>query len=461
MAPRAGRRLTAPEFGCEHAPAMGAPRNVRGGGGRRWRALVVALAAVSLFVVQVAPASADPDEDRLAQLAREKQELERAIQVSRQNAERYKQEAGRFQAAVNAANSRINALAAQQATAQTEADSLRIEIQIAEEQLALVGFQLTETATLIDSLRAEAAANDQQLAKRQQLYAAHLRTTYLQAQISPLEMLLSAGSITQFAERVQAMVLINRQDQRLVGEIRTLKASTTAKQATVAQKEQEIVGLKEQITKQRGALATKKSDYERIVAEMKASISAQSGLRYDAQVNKSAAIGAQQRANSEAAKLNRQLEQTEAAYAALAAELAARSGLAVFTGRMNFWPVAQPVITSRFGFRWGGFHNGLDIASPMYAPIRAGAAGTVVTVGKPYRAYGDTATVVIIAHGSNFSTLYGHLADNPGPTVRVGQRITAGTVIGYIGMTGWTTGPHVHFMTIVNGRAVDPLPYLP
>lgn len=348
MAPEAGRRLTATEFGCDHAPAMGTPRIVRGGGGRRWRALLVALAAVSLFVVQVAPASADPDEDRLAQLAREKQELERAIQISRQNAERHKQEASRFQAAVNAANARINNLAAQQANAQTEADSLKIEIAIAEEQLALVGFQLTETATLIDSLKAEAAANDQQLAKRQELYAAHMRTTYLQAQFSPLEMLLSSGSITQFVSRVQAMVFINRQDQQLVRDIRTLKASTSAKQLSVAEKEQEIVGLKEQITKQRGALATKKADYERIVAEMKASISAQSGLRYDAQVNKTAAIGAQQRANSEAAKLNRQLEQTEAAYTRLAAELAARSGLGVFTGRMNVWPANGPV-TSQIG----------------------------------------------------------------------------------------------------------------
>jgi murein DD-endopeptidase MepM/ murein hydrolase activator NlpD len=460
LAPEAGHRLTAPEFGCDHAPAMGAPRTVRGGGGRRWRALAVALAAVSLFVVQVAPASADPDEDRLAQLAREKQELERAIQVSRQNADRYAREASKFQQAVNAANARIGTLAAQQRNAQTEADSLKIEIEIAEEQLALVGFQLTETATLIDSLRAEAAANDQQLAKRQQLYAAHMRTTYLQAQISPLEMLLSSASITQFADRVQAMVLINRQDQRLVSDIRTLKASTSAKQTMVAQKEQEIVGLKEQITKQRGALATKKTDYERIVAEMKASITTQAGLRYDAQVNKNAAAGAQQQASSEVAKLNRDLERTEAAYAALAAELAARSGLGAFTGRMAIWPV-NGTVSSRFGARWGGFHNGLDIAAPMYTPLRAAAAGTVVTVGKPYLAYGDRATVVIIAHGSNFSSLYGHMADNPGPTVRVGQQVGAGTVIGYIGMTGWTTGPHVHFMTIVNGRAVDPLPYLP
>jgi murein DD-endopeptidase MepM/ murein hydrolase activator NlpD len=45
--------------------------------------------------------------------------------------------------------------------------------------------------------------------------------------------------------------------------------------------------------------------------------------------------------------------------------------------------------------------------------------------------------------------------------VQVGQFVTAGTTIGYIGMTGWTSGPHVHFMTIVNGRAVDPRPYMP
>ena len=68
---------------------------------RRWRVLFAALAVLSLMFVQTAPASADPeDEQRLKQLAAEKQELERAIQVSRASAERYRQEASRFQAAV-------------------------------------------------------------------------------------------------------------------------------------------------------------------------------------------------------------------------------------------------------------------------------------------------------------------------------------------------------------------------
>jgi murein DD-endopeptidase MepM/ murein hydrolase activator NlpD len=125
------------------------------------------------------------------------------------------------------------------------------------------------------------------------------------------------------------------------------------------------------------------------------------------------------------------------------------------------WPLTGP-ITSPFGPRWGGFHNGIDIAAPMYTPIRAASLGKVVTVGRPYIAYGDTAVVVIIAHGDNFSTLYGHLADGARwPIVSVGQIVSAGQIIGYVGMTGFTTGPHLHFMTIMNGRAVNPRIYLP
>lgn len=428
---------------------------------RRWRVLLAALVILSLLPLQSVPASADPeDEARLAQLAREKQELERAAQVSRQNAERYRQEASRFQAAVNAANARIGDLAARQAVAQSEADILKLDIEIAEEQLSLVAFQLSETTSLIDSLKAQSVEDSKQLARRQDLYAVHLRTTYRQAQISPLEMLLSSGSITEFTNRVQAMVLVNRQDQQLVGEIRKIRESTARKQADVLQKQDEIAGLQKQVEVQKASLAKKKADYERVVAEMKASITTQAGLRADAAANRNSALNAQGQANAETARLNRQLEQTEAAYAALAAQLAARSGLAVFTGRMAVWPL-QGAVTSRFGPRWGGFHNGLDVAAPLARPIVAGAAGQVVTVGKPYLAYGDTATVVIIAHGSNFSTLYGHLNDNPRPTVSVGQRVVAGQLIGYVGLTGWTTGPHLHFMTIVNGQAVDPMQYLP
>jgi len=121
------------------------------------------------------------------------------------------------------------------------------------------------------------------------------------------------------------------------------------------------------------------------------------------------------------------------------------------------WPVAGTV-TSPFGPRTGGLHNGVDIAAPMYTPVRAAGAGIVQTAGTPYQSYGDTAQIVMIAHASNFSTLYAHLDST---AVRAGQSVAAGQIIGYVGMTGWVTGPHVHFMTMYDGHAVDPLRFLP
>jgi murein DD-endopeptidase MepM/ murein hydrolase activator NlpD len=154
------------------------------------------------------------------------------------------------------------------------------------------------------------------------------------------------------------------------------------------------------------------------------------------------------------------IDANAAAYASLAADLAERSTLAPFSGPLSNWPVTGTV-TSPFGPRWGGFHTGLDIAVARFTPVRAAAAGQVIIAGRPYLAFGDTAVIVSVAHGSNFTTMYVHLDDSAPPPVTVGQRVSAGTVVGYVGLTGFTTGPHVHFMTVAEGRMVDPRGYLP
>ena len=453
------RALTTDGPRWDHAP-VDAPRMVRGGGWRKsgLRATVVALVGLALFVGQQIPAAAD---DPLVEALRRKEALERAVAVSRQNAERYKQAANQFQAAVDSANSRISDLAQKQASAESEAEALGYEIQITEEQLALVAFQLDETKALAESLTAHAAEQQRQLVQREDLYAKHLVATYRQALISPLEMLLSSRTLTEFANRVQQMIFVNRQDQQLANEIRGLRADTATKLSDAAGKQNEILGLQDQIASQRRSLSEQKSKYEDLVAQMQSAIEQQANARADAATNRANAVGALGAANRETADLNRRLEDAERQYAQLAAQLAAKSGLGAFNGaKLATWPVSGP-ITSGFGARWGGFHNGLDIAAPKFTPLRAASSGQIVTVGRPYMAYGDTAVVVIIAHGYNFSTLYGHLDDSRWPPVRVGQFVAAGTVIGYVGMTGWTTGPHVHFMTIVNGQAVNPRPYLP
>ena len=459
---RLRKALTEATIGCDDASRMGTPRQPARGGGvwrtRAARATTVAL-IVAAFVGGLAePASAD---DPITAALKRKDELARAVQLSRANAERYQAVANQFQAVVNQTNARISQLAEKQANAQSEADQLFYQIQIAEEQLALVTFQLDEARALADSLKAEAAQESKELVGREDLYARHLRTTYRQALVSPLEMLLSSASLTEFANRLQAMIFINRQDVQLANEIRNIRADTQQKLSDAATKEREMLGLGEQITAQRQQLAGAKEKYDQLVSETQAAIDDVAAARAQAAGNRQSAQGQVSQTNQTTAALTRQLDEAEAQYEALAANAAGGSGLGAFNGTtLSMWPLRGP-ITSGFGPRWGGFHNGIDIAAPKYTPIRAASAGKVVTVGRPYLAYGDTAVVVIIAHGFNFSTLYGHLDDLHWPLVSVGQTVSAGQVVAYVGMTGWTTGPHLHFMTILNGRAVNPMGYLP
>jgi murein DD-endopeptidase MepM/ murein hydrolase activator NlpD len=112
-------------------------------------------------------------------------------------------------------------------------------------------------------------------------------------------------------------------------------------------------------------------------------------------------------------------------------------------------------ITSRYGWRISpitgrrGFHSGLDIAAPTGTPIGAGMSGRVSSVG--YSAvFGN---YVIISHHSNYRTLYAHLSSIK---TRGGAYVSAGQTIGYVGNTGQSTGPHLHFQVYKNGSTINP-----
>jgi murein DD-endopeptidase MepM/ murein hydrolase activator NlpD len=133
--------------------------------------------------------------------------------------------------------------------------------------------------------------------------------------------------------------------------------------------------------------------------------------------------------------------------------LAAALGIAHAPALAMVAPVAGSV-SSPFGPRGTEFHDGVDFAASLGAPVVSAAAGTVVAAGQPYRSQGDTAFGVIVEHAGGFQTLYWHLA--PSIPVRVGQQVEAGTLLGVIALTGRVTGPHLHFGMFHEGRAVDP-----
>jgi murein DD-endopeptidase MepM/ murein hydrolase activator NlpD len=124
----------------------------------------------------------------------------------------------------------------------------------------------------------------------------------------------------------------------------------------------------------------------------------------------------------------------------------------------SIWPLAG-WLSSGYGHRrdpvdgTADFHPGIDIAANKGIPVRATADGTVQVAG--YQ--GNYGNAVLVEHGFGISTRFGHLS---GFTVRPGQRVQRGTILGFVGSTGRVTGSHLHYEILLNGRAVNPLQLL-
>lgn len=123
------------------------------------------------------------------------------------------------------------------------------------------------------------------------------------------------------------------------------------------------------------------------------------------------------------------------------------------------WPVVNLyTVTSPYGHRSLGYHNGIDIsgANASGSLVVAGASGTVTEAGWSTGGYGN---YVKIDHGNGVETLYAHMLDNS-LMVNVGDTVVKGQTIGRVGNTGYSFGAHLHFEVRINGNRVNPAPYL-
>ena len=120
------------------------------------------------------------------------------------------------------------------------------------------------------------------------------------------------------------------------------------------------------------------------------------------------------------------------------------------------WPVSDPQVNSGFGHRsdpfWGGsrFHKGLDLNGSRGDGVHATASGKVIEVGRN----GGYGLAILVKHNNGYYSRYAHLSRT---SVELGDSVEQGEMIGRIGSTGRSTGPHLHFEISKQGRAIDPL----
>jgi murein DD-endopeptidase MepM/ murein hydrolase activator NlpD len=253
-----------------------------------------------------------------------------------------------------------------------------------------------------------------------------------------LDLLFGAKSMSDFVDRAYYFGRILEKDVRLISAIEREYKKNESRKDELSKSTKEIKKLAQVIKQKKGNIEEKESEQKALYEKLKLR-----RAEYERRV----------------AELEKSSQEMEGLIARKITERA-RAGLSAPSSTGQFiWPVTGR-LTSNFGYRrspiWGGrnFHTGIDIANSYGLPINAADSGEVIFSGW-WDGYGKA---VVIDHGRSTATLYGHMSRI---YVSAGQTVSKGQVIGLLGSTGYSTGPHLHFEIRKNGKPVNPRPFLP
>ncbi|MEA4822496.1 MAG: peptidoglycan DD-metalloendopeptidase family protein [Clostridiaceae bacterium] len=404
----------------------------------------------------------------------------------------------------------LNVLADRQSGLMDEKVNLDMQMNVTMEQIS-VSQQIIDELTLQIAQRTRDLLDaEQKEAEEYELFKTRIRAMSESESVTELQMIFSASSLTDVYVRLEAMADIARYDRNLMArlaEVREyiagLKAELEADQQAEREAQEKLVAYEAELalqtenvntllvrldtkTNESVMALTEAENLEDLfelelqaslaeIAAKEAEIAAQQAeidktkdaikaeqkaeaARKAAEAAKKAAEEAAKKAKADAVKK----AQEDAAKTAAAASSASSSSSSSSSGKITSmtWPCpSSSNVTSKYGMRTHPItgvyklHNGIDIAAAKNAKIVAAAAGTVTTVTYS-NAYGN---YVIITHSGGIQTLYAHMTT---ATVSEGQTVSAGEQIGKVGMTGYSTGYHLHFTVLVNGSSVDPMKYL-
>jgi len=383
-------------------------------------ALAGLLAVLALVAAAAAPAGV---QDRLDRTRAKIDRAEEKGGVLSSEIEGLNDEISRLEGAVAVLRSREAAVEAELAAKQAELDRAVAELNQARDRLEVLRGRLERSLVML----------------RERLVA-----IYMSGSPDVASVILSSADFDDLVARTEYLNAIQHQDERIVGRVRELRDETQA-----------LVGrlrvAKEEIEAARNAIAAKERELARTRAALESDEAALESTRADRQAALDSIQGHVDDLEDIEADLQQKIQAQIAASTAGGAPLPAGPVPAPSASGL-VWPV-DGILTSGFGIRWGSMHEGIDIAAPEGTPIRAAASGTVILAAYT----GGYGNYTCIDHGGGLSTCYGHQS---GYAVSSGSSVSQGDTIGYVGSTGHSTGPHLHFEVRINGAAQDPLGYL-
>jgi murein DD-endopeptidase MepM/ murein hydrolase activator NlpD len=333
--------------------------------------------------------------------------------------------------------------------AQKAYDAAHSAYAVAAARLAELDAQLDQLMTQLESNQQLLAKTENELVGQQEglcsrmvnLYKSGGSIGYLSALVGD-----DADSLVEVLERFHLLSSIAEEDARLLARIQELKGQIVEQRRGLQEERARVSSLEADQAAITGELQAADEECGAALSEVEAARAAKKAVLTTIEKNQASWAQQEDQLQADSVRVTALLKNTKAV-------APTKAGKGVLS-----WPVVAPV-TSGFGYRIHPIfhvrrlHTGIDLDATTGESIRAAAAGTVIFAG--WRSgYGKC---TIIDHGGGIATLYAHQS---AILVSAGQVVKRGAVVGKVGSTGYSTGPHLHFEVRVNGSPVDPMGYL-
>ena len=355
-----------------------------------------------------------------------------------------------IQAEINAIQGQYDANASEIQTLVNKKNAIDQEISLLNAQVQNLNDQITAYSQLIADAQDELEIAQFTLNGLNEKHKLRIRAMEEEGTVSYWEVIFEANSITDMLDRNNMMQEIAASDQSRLEEMRQAAADVKAAQEEMTLGKAEMEASSAALEESQAAMEIKRTESDEILREL-----AKKQDEFQIMLDESEAL-------QDALMRDIAAKEKELANAKYEEKLAAQAAAGSAPPSNATWqcPVPYYTLTSPFGMRvhpvlgYKRMHNGIDMACASGTPIYATRSGTVTVAS--YQA-GGAGNYVSINHGDGFSSIYMHMTHY---IVYAGQQVSKGQVIGYVGSTGISTGPHLHFGISYAGTYVNPLAYI-
>jgi len=339
-------------------------------------------------------------------------------------------------------------------------DAIDQEIQLLHQQIDNINYQVAAYALLIADKQDELDDATYRLDDLNEKNKERLRAMEEEGAVSYWSVIFKASSFSDLLDRISMVQEINAADQRRLKEISEVAQQVSNVQAELVREKSDLESVKEELDAAELTLEDKRAEADQLLQELIAR-----GEEFEALIDESEEL--QSDLMKQIAQKEKDLKAAEyqewlATYVPTTKPSGTDTTPSTQAPSSSGWikPLKSYTITSPFGMRVHPIsgvykmHEGVDMSAPQGTPIYAAKSGKVTTTS--YQA-GGAGYYVSINHGDGFSSIYMHMTHY---IVKPGDYVNAGQVIGYVGSTGGSTGPHLHFGIAYNGSYVNPMNYI-